>query len=89
MQLGLKIDVDSARGTRFGVPNLLNLLKKYGYSGTFLFSMGPDNTGRAIRRIFRPGFFQKVQRTSVVKVYGLRTFMNGILWLKAGIELIR
>lgn len=80
MKLGLKIDVDSARGTRVGVPNLLSLLKKYGYSATFLFSMGPDNTGRAIRRIFRPGFFQKVQRTSVVKVYGLRTLMNGILW---------
>jgi undecaprenyl phosphate-alpha-L-ara4FN deformylase len=80
MQLGLKIDVDSERGTRIGVPNLLKVLAKYGYEGTFLFSMGPDNTGRAIRRIFRPGFFQKVQRTSVIKVYGLRTLMNGILW---------
>lgn len=80
MQLGLKIDVDSERGTRVGVPNLLKLLEKHGIQGTFLFSMGPDNTGRAIRRIFRPGFFQKVQRTSVVSVYGFRTLMNGLLW---------
>ena len=33
---------------------------------TFLFSLGPDHTGRAIRRVFRPGFVGKVQRTSVV-----------------------
>src|SRR5207244_1323597 len=41
---------------------------------------GPDNTGRAIRRIFRPGFFKKVARTSVVSVYGVRTLLNGVLW---------
>lgn len=79
-QLALKIDVDTARGTAVGVPNLLALLEKHQAKGTFLFSVGPDNTGRAIRRIFRPGFFQKVQRTSVVQVYGIRTLLNGLLW---------
>ena len=34
-------------------------------SATFLFSLGPDHTGRAIKRVFRPGFFGKVRRTSV------------------------
>ncbi|PTX98653.1 4-deoxy-4-formamido-L-arabinose-phosphoundecaprenol deformylase [Opitutus sp. ER46] len=45
----------------------------------FLFSLGPDQTGRAITRVFRPGFFQKVSRTSVVKLYGVRTLLNGTL----------
>jgi undecaprenyl phosphate-alpha-L-ara4FN deformylase len=41
--------------------------------------LGKDNTGRAIKRIFRPGFFQKVSRTSVVEHYGIRTLLNGTL----------
>ena len=78
--IGLKIDVDTERGTRIGVPNLIALLSRYGIHATFLFSLGRDNTGRAIRRIFRPGFWSKVSRTSVVQTYGLRTLTNGLLW---------
>ena len=79
MLLAVKVDVDTYRGTKEGVPRLLELLKKYRVDATFLFSLGPDNTGRAIRRVFRPGFFQKVQRTSVVSHYGVRTLLNGTL----------
>jgi undecaprenyl phosphate-alpha-L-ara4FN deformylase len=77
--LAIKIDVDTDRGTRLGVPNLLQLFDEFGVRATFLFSLGPDNTGRAIRRIFRPGFFSKVSRTSVVSTYGIRTLLNGVL----------
>ena len=77
--LSIKIDVDTDRGTRLGVPNLLSLFEEFGVKATFLFSLGPDNTGRAIKRIFRPGFFSKVSRTSVVSVYGIRTLLNGVL----------
>jgi len=79
-RLALKVDVDTDRGTREGVPPLARLLADRGIRATFLFALGPDNTGRAIRRIFRPGFFQKVSRTSVVSVYGWRTLLNGVLW---------
>ena len=79
-RLSIKVDVDTDRGTRVGVPRLLDLFDEFGIKATFLFSLGPDNTGRAIRRIFRPGFFQKVARTSVVSTYGLRTLLNGVLW---------
>jgi peptidoglycan/xylan/chitin deacetylase (PgdA/CDA1 family) len=79
-RLALKVDVDTDRGTREGVPPLAKLLAERGIKATFLFSLGPDNTGRAIRRIFRPGFFQKVSRTSVISVYGWRTLLNGVLW---------
>lgn len=77
MRLGLKIDVDTLRGTREGVPRLLDLLRKHGVCATFLFSLGPDHTGRAIRRIFRKGFVGKVRRTSVVRHYGVRTLLYG------------
>jgi undecaprenyl phosphate-alpha-L-ara4FN deformylase len=78
-RLAVKVDVDTDRGTRLGVPALLNLFDAFGIKATFLFSLGPDHTGRAIRRIFRPGFFRKVARTSVVSTYGLRTLMYGVL----------
>jgi peptidoglycan/xylan/chitin deacetylase (PgdA/CDA1 family) len=77
MKLALKIDVDTYRGTREGVPRLVEVLKKYGAGATFLFSLGPDNTGRAIKRAFRPGFMKKVSRTSVLEHYGLLTLMYG------------
>ncbi len=79
MRLGLKVDVDTDRGTRIGVKNLLALFKKLDLRATFLFSLGPDHTGRALKRIFRPGFFKKVSRTSILQNYGLRTLLNGVL----------
>jgi len=77
--LTLKIDVDTYRGTREGVPNLVRMLQKHGAGATFLFSLGPDHTGWALRRAFRPGLLKKVSRTSVVEHYGLRTLMYGVL----------
>ncbi|HVS53087.1 MAG TPA: polysaccharide deacetylase family protein [Opitutaceae bacterium] len=79
IRLALKIDVDTDRGTREGVPNLVADLQSLDVPACFLFSLGPDQTGRAITRVLRPGFFQKVSRTSVVELYGVRTLLNGTL----------
>ena len=79
MKLALKIDVDTNRGTREGVPRLLDMLKKHNAQATFLFSLGPDHTGRAIKRVLRPGFMKKVSRTSVLEHYGLKTLLYGTL----------
>jgi peptidoglycan/xylan/chitin deacetylase (PgdA/CDA1 family) len=78
-RLVLKIDVDTYRGTREGVPNLVRILQRHRAKATFLFSLGPDHTGWALRRAFRPGFFSKVSRTSVVEHYGLKTLSYGVL----------
>jgi len=77
--LALKVDVDTWRGTRVGVPRLLDILQRHNTRATFLFSLGPDHTGRAIKRVFRKGFLQKVSRTSVVEHYGLKTLLYGTL----------
>ncbi len=78
-RLALKVDVDTFRGTREGIPNLISLLKRHKANATFLFSLGPDHTGRAIKRVFRRGFVGKVRRTSVLKHYGLKTLLYGTL----------
>ena len=77
--LALKIDVDTYRGTLQGVPQLVEELRRHQAQATFLFSLGPDHTGRAIKRVFRRGFMKKVSRTSVVSHYGLKTLMYGTL----------
>jgi peptidoglycan/xylan/chitin deacetylase (PgdA/CDA1 family) len=78
-RIALKIDVDTFRGTREGAMRLADLLERLGTGATFLFSVGPDHTGRAIRRAFRAGFLGKVRRTSVLTHYGLRTLLYGTL----------
>ncbi|QOH34624.1 polysaccharide deacetylase family protein [Burkholderia cepacia] len=75
----LKIDVDTLRGTREGVPNLARIFDRFSARATFLFSLGPDHTGWALRRVFRPGFLKKVSRTSVVEHYGVKQLMYGVL----------
>jgi len=77
--IALKVDVDTLRGTLHGVPRLLQLFERHGIAATFLFSLGPDHTGRALRRVFTPGFLGKVSRTSVLRHYGLSTLLYGVL----------
>ncbi len=79
MDIALKVDVDTYRGTCEGVPRLVRDLGARGVHASFYFSLGPDHTGRALRRVFRPGFLAKVQRTSVLSHYGLRTLLYGVL----------
>lgn len=79
MKLALKVDADTFRGTRDGIPPLVDLLRRRKAGATFLFSLGPDHTGRAIRRVFRKGFTAKVRRTSVVSHYGIATLLYGTL----------
>ncbi len=78
-QIALKIDVDTFRGTREGVPSLVEALQRHHAQATFFFSLGPDHTGRAIKRVFRPGFLGKVSRTSVLEHYGIKTLLYGTL----------
>ena len=77
--LGLKLDVDTLRGYREGVPALLDLLDRLDIRASLFFSMGPDNSGKAIRRIFRKGFLSKMKRTRAVSTYGLKTMLYGTL----------
>jgi undecaprenyl phosphate-alpha-L-ara4FN deformylase len=70
MKLALKIDVDTLRGTREGVPNLVEILRRHGAGATFVFSVGPDLTGRAALRLLRSG---------VASHYSLRTLLYGTL----------
>jgi undecaprenyl phosphate-alpha-L-ara4FN deformylase len=78
--LGLKIDVDTYRGMKQGVPCLLKTLKEFNLKGTFFLSIGPDNSGRAIFQLLRnPLFLRKMMRTNAVGLYGWQTAFYGTL----------
>ena len=70
MKLGLRIEVATLRGTREAVPRLAAALKDARASATFLFSLGPDHTGRAL------GSLPRVPR---LKCYGPVALVSGTL----------
>jgi undecaprenyl phosphate-alpha-L-ara4FN deformylase len=70
MNLGLRIEVATLRGTREAVPRLAAALKQAQAGATFLFSLGPDHTGRALASL---------PRVPRLKCYGLRALLSGTL----------
>lgn len=77
--LCLKVDVCTREGMRNGVPRLLDQLKRLDAKATFCLAFGPDNSGKAIFNLFKPGFAKKMLGSGAPKLYGWRTTMSGTL----------
>ena len=70
MKLALKIDVQTVRGARQGVPRIIELLQKHNAAASFFFCVGPDHSGRAVKRLLRD---------NLLKYYGIPSLLYGTL----------
>ena len=77
MKIALRISTETYRGTREAVPRLIEILQAHKVGASFLFSFGPDQTGRAAAHGFSHEAMRRANTDTAIERYGFPTLMYG------------
>ncbi len=75
----IKVDVDTYKGLKIGVPKLIKVFDELNIKATFYVTLGPDNSGKALLYLLKPAFFKKIFKTKATSSYGLKTALYGTI----------
>lgn len=78
MNIGLRVEVHTFVGTRDGLAALVDLLQAHDAGATFLFTLGPDGSGRQVRD-YLLGRLLRRERNELLRSYSRRALLHG--WL--------
>lgn len=77
MQLALKINVDTFRGTLQGVPRLVDILRRHHAGATFCFAVGADRTGCLPKKVSTTRSARDGKSISKLEHYGFKSLLYG------------
>ncbi len=79
MKLAIKIDVDGLAAALIGTPQLADLIGTQAAGASFLFSVGPDRSGRHPGRLFQRGMPGRLWQTRRIRSYSAAALLYGTL----------
>lgn len=79
MRIALKIDVPTYRAALEAVPALTDILRRHRAGASFVCSLGPDRSGKALGHAWRPHLHGRAAHTSLRAHFGLRSLFYGSL----------
>lgn len=80
MKIALRICAENYRQTHDGVPRLVEILQRHQVGASFLFSLGPDQTGRAVRHGFSAAATRRAMHEKVLARDGFPALLYGTAW---------
>ncbi len=79
MKLAIKVDVDGLAAALIGSPQLADLFATQAAGASFLFSVGPDRSGRHLGQLFQRGMPARLWRTRRIRSYSATAPFYGTL----------
>jgi len=79
VKLAIKVDVDGLAPALIGAPQLADLMETHSAGASFLFSVGPDRSGRHIGRLFQHGMPGRLWRTRFIRSFSAAAPLYGTL----------
>lgn len=79
LRIALRIEVNGFHAAQFGIPRMMDLLRRHRAGASFVCALGPDQSGRAIIQAFRPQAHGRAEHVSLARHFGMGALLFGSL----------